>query len=270
MNPQVYNFTKEDRISPVYCIGCRSQIPREVSNLNRGLCPVCIAKIQAPTPPPVIAHGLLVQGQSPPPPQFQFGNPTGHFGQAAPPSMNSPLAGGSPPTPTSYNSLKPPSNRMSPAAMALVGLGIALFVILATIIMIPRAKQDFKEQQQREQQRAREQVETDRKESQRKAIEARERAAQIARDRSETAKRGKKPIPSEWDGITPEVNAYLMANLKDYDSLKIVECSVILPWGENAWCQRVKYRAKNGFGGYNLEQQLFVIRNGEVTAAFDL
>ena len=76
--------------------------------------------------------------------------------------------------------------------------------------------------------------------------------------------RGPRPIPSSWDGITPEANAYLKANLRDYETMTLVECSDTVTYGTNAWAQRVKYRAKNGFGGTNLQNQLFVIRNGEV------
>lgn len=82
--------------------------------------------------------------------------------------------------------------------------------------------------------------------------------------RKEEQKRGKYPIASAWDGITPEVNAYLKASLRDYDSMEIVACYEVITFGDNAWAQRVKYRAKNGFGGTNLVTQLFVIQNGAV------
>ena len=82
--------------------------------------------------------------------------------------------------------------------------------------------------------------------------------------RKEEQKRGKYPIASEWDGITPEVNAYLKATLRDYASMELVACYEVITFGDNAWAQRVKYRAKNGFGGTNLVTQLFVIQNGAV------
>lgn len=82
--------------------------------------------------------------------------------------------------------------------------------------------------------------------------------------------RGVKPVPSEWDGITPEANEYLRETLKDYDSMKIVECSPVVEWKEDRWAQRVKYRAKNSFGAYDLAEQLFVIRDGTVTDVIDL
>lgn len=78
------------------------------------------------------------------------------------------------------------------------------------------------------------------------------------------AARGPKPVPSEWDGITPEANAFLRANLKDYDSMKIVTAYQVVPYKDNAWAQMVKIRARNGFGAYTLETWAFVIRNGKV------
>lgn len=101
----------------------------------------------------------------------------------------------------------------------------------------------------------------------RRKIEERARLAaeKVAQERAEVARRGVKPIPSWWDAITPEVNDYLKATLKDYESLKIIECSVVATWAEDAWCQRVKYRAKNSFGAYVLAENVFVIKNGAVT-----
>jgi hypothetical protein len=40
--PISYVFTVDDQINPVYCINCRTHIPRSVSNSGRGLCPSCI------------------------------------------------------------------------------------------------------------------------------------------------------------------------------------------------------------------------------------
>lgn len=46
MIPPAYNFTQDDNLNPLYCIQCRTHIPRAVSNAGRGLCPLCIAKNQ--------------------------------------------------------------------------------------------------------------------------------------------------------------------------------------------------------------------------------
>jgi hypothetical protein len=91
-----------------------------------------------------------------------------------------------------------------------------------------------------------------------------EKAVKLAWIAQEEKTRGRYPEPSSWDGITPEVNKYMKSNLKDYDSMKIVECSDTVTWGTDKWAQRVKYRAKNSFGGMTLENQLFIIENGQV------
>ncbi len=79
--------------------------------------------------------------------------------------------------------------------------------------------------------------------------------------------RGRKPVPSSWDGITPEANEYLRSSLNDYDSMKVVSCTVVFPYDSDAWSQIVTYRAKNGFGAFVLTKTLFVIRDGRVINA---
>jgi hypothetical protein len=91
-----------------------------------------------------------------------------------------------------------------------------------------------------------------------------EEASKRAWIRNEERTRGPRPVPSPWDTICPEVNSWMRANLKDYDSHKIVDGSDVVTYGNDAWCQRLKYRARNSFGAYNLEEKLFVIKNGKV------
>ena len=86
---------------------------------------------------------------------------------------------------------------------------------------------------------------------------------------AQRALRGPKPVPSSWDRICPEVNAWMKANMKDYASLKIVNGSPVVEYGQDAWCQRLKYRARNGFGGTVLEEKLFVIRDRQVIDVVD-
>jgi len=61
--PQL-GFTDDDRMNPVFCIGCRTHIPKAVSNSNRGLCPACVVKMQTPAPPPIQAPPV-VRGNTP-------------------------------------------------------------------------------------------------------------------------------------------------------------------------------------------------------------
>jgi hypothetical protein len=105
---------------------------------------------------------------------------------------------------------------------------------------------------------------------QREAVEAAQQAEDARQLAAAEAVRGKRPEPSAWDGITPEANEWLKQNLRDYESMELMECSVIVEYGDDAWAQRVKYRARNGFGGMNIEQQLFVIKNGQVLQVIPL
>lgn len=76
--------------------------------------------------------------------------------------------------------------------------------------------------------------------------------------------RGPRPKESAWDGLTPEVASFLRLYLRDPDSLDLIECSPVFEYGSDAWAQAVRYRARNGFGGMNVEAQIFVIKNGKV------
>lgn len=107
------------------------------------------------------------------------------------------------------------------------------------------------------------------KERLREAQEAKVKAKAEAKLKAEEANRGPKPVPSAWDGLTPEVRAYFDESLKDPDSLQIAETYEVMTFGETGWMQRVKYRAKNSFGGYELEDQVFVIVDGKVVHALD-
>lgn len=39
----IYNFSQDDVLFPIYCTQCRSHIPRDISDLGKGLCPDCIS-----------------------------------------------------------------------------------------------------------------------------------------------------------------------------------------------------------------------------------
>ena len=71
---------------------------------------------------------------------------------------------------------------------------------------------------------------------------------------------------SSWDGSVSQVVKYLKNNLKDPNSYESIE------WGnvtetDNGYVVRHKYRAKNSFGGYVIEHQLFHIDwQGNITS----
>ncbi len=106
------------------------------------------------------------------------------------------------------------------------------------------------------------------------AIEAEKKAKADAAEQAALAAeemvRGRKPKESEWDGITPEANTYLKNNLNDYGSMELVNCSPVAPYGTDAWAQRVRIRAKNGFGAKILRDVYFVIRDGQVVSVSGL
>lgn len=77
---------------------------------------------------------------------------------------------------------------------------------------------------------------------------------------------GKLPVEnSPWDGSVPAVERYLKRNLKDPDSFKAVKWTPVKK-GCGNYTVGLSYRAKNSFGGYVVEQAVFVLdADGNVT-----
>jgi RNA polymerase subunit RPABC4/transcription elongation factor Spt4 len=62
---------------------------------------------------------------------------------------------------------------------------------------------------------------------------------------------------SELDGSVEQVKSWLQENLKDPDSLQFIEWSPVQKIYDGRFMVRVKYRAKNSFGGYVIENKIF-------------
>lgn len=74
---------------------------------------------------------------------------------------------------------------------------------------------------------------------------------------------------SRYDSSVAQVVKWLKDNLKDPDSLQFIEWSKVQKV-ESGFVVRVKYRAKNGFGGYGVENKLFGMDlNGEILGCKD-
>lgn len=76
---------------------------------------------------------------------------------------------------------------------------------------------------------------------------------------------------SGWDGSVHQVERYLKRNLKDPSSLNVIEWGNVVPGADGGFVVRVKYRAKNSFGGYVIEHQVFSLdAQGNVTGVASL
>ena len=76
---------------------------------------------------------------------------------------------------------------------------------------------------------------------------------------------------SGWDGSVHQVERYLKRNLKDPSSLNVIEWGNVVPGADGGFVVRVKYRAKNSFGGYVVEDQVFSLdAQGNVIGAVNL
>jgi len=73
---------------------------------------------------------------------------------------------------------------------------------------------------------------------------------------------------SPWDGSVSSVKIYLEKMLRDPDSFDAIEWSPISELGDGRCIVRCKYRAKNSFGGYVIENRIFYLdKDGNVTGS---
>ncbi len=79
---------------------------------------------------------------------------------------------------------------------------------------------------------------------------------------------------SEWDGSVSQVKKYLKRNLKDPKSYESIEWSPVVKLDtddlQHKFIVRHKYRAKNSYGGYVIENQMFYLdQNGYVLKSME-
>ena len=71
---------------------------------------------------------------------------------------------------------------------------------------------------------------------------------------------------SAWDGGVRQVKKFLTRTLKDPDSVEYIEWSPVMNMADGGFTVRCKYRAKNSFGGYVVEEKIFYLDSlGKVT-----
>jgi hypothetical protein len=77
---------------------------------------------------------------------------------------------------------------------------------------------------------------------------------------------------SAWDGSVRQVKDYLKDQvLKDPDSYQSIEWSTVVKTSDGSFAVRHKFRAKNSFGGYVIENYIFTLDpQGNVTGAVDM
>ena len=79
---------------------------------------------------------------------------------------------------------------------------------------------------------------------------------------------------SYLDASVSQVERYLKANLSDPDSYESMEWSAVNEMsgnGDYRYWVRHKYRAKNGYGGYVIENKIFYLdSNGNVNGEKDV
>ena len=90
-------------------------------------------------------------------------------------------------------------------------------------------------------------------------------------DRIRDSSRSYKVRNSSWDGSVLPVKEYLKKVLKDPKSIEYIEWFPVQEIKGGNYKVRLKYRAKNSFGGYILSDQLFFLNSdGIVTNQTEL
>lgn len=67
---------------------------------------------------------------------------------------------------------------------------------------------------------------------------------------------------SYLDGSVHQVESWLRQNLKDPESLEIIEWYKVVDRKDGSFSVVVEYRARNGFGGFNVEKMKFYLDSG--------
>jgi hypothetical protein len=117
------------------------------------------------------------------------------------------------------------------------------------------------EKRRQEREQARQQ-----REAQRQAAAAAEQAAQAERQKriDERVKN------NSWDGAVPAVVDYLKNTLNDFNSAEWMEWGQTVKTDSGGYMVRLKYRAKNAFGGLIIKHQVFTMDSeGNVTGVLD-
>lgn len=78
-------------------------------------------------------------------------------------------------------------------------------------------------------------------------------------DPSTRAERLEPVSNSAWDGSVYQVERYLKDTLKDPDSYQSIDWGKVLKTPDNHFKVRHTYRARNGFGGYVVEEKVFTL-----------
>lgn len=75
---------------------------------------------------------------------------------------------------------------------------------------------------------------------------------------------------SAWDGSVRQVDTWIKKNLKDPGSVEYIEWSKVVKKEGGGYLVRVKYRDKNSFGGYVIEEKVVILDSrGNVISFYD-
>ena len=92
-----------------------------------------------------------------------------------------------------------------------------------------------------------------------------EKEIEDAKNEEEKLDKAQFNCTSHWDGSVPDVVDAVKNNLRDPSSFEHIETKVSLVSKDDEQVVIMKYRARNGFGGMNIESVVALIKNSNCT-----
>lgn len=147
-----------------------------------------------------------------------------------------------------------------------------MLTIALALLCIPAAVAQTDEEMRREVEAEYQRLkQADEARRQQRAASQAEAARQQARAEADAARRRANPpvTNSAWDASVRQVVEYLKRALRDPGSYESIEWSNVVEQGDG-YMVRHKYRARNGFGGYNVSNNVFLMDSlGNVIQVLD-
>lgn len=155
-------------------------------------------------------------------------------------------------------SINPTKNRFVSFFKKLLLIIVILFFSLIAFGMYLDSQKTPEQREAEKKQYEKEKKEYDEKNKKEKEIED-------AKNEEEKLDKAQFNCTSHWDGSVPDVVNAVKNNLRDPSSFEHIETKVSLVSKDDEQVVIMKYRARNGFGGMNVESVVALIKNSNCT-----
>jgi len=141
---------------------------------------------------------------------------------------------------------------------------ILMFIVFMLVLVIVNSNLTPEEQAQRKEEQAQRKEEQAKLAIQREAKDKEEAVLRVKKN-AERRKKGFHCL-SDWDGSHRRVKTFIEGRLRDPDSFEHVETKITPMDADGNHTLFMTYRAKNGFGGVNVETAIATVKNSNCAA----